>query len=169
MLGKRFVQLFLCLLTTIGFGQEPNASLVKKMRKVVAQSFSDGQLQLEPVSDQLNFTNGHLYPVLTTGQGLLGYAFLGYAPSKTDTFDYLVVFDSEFIIKNIKVLVYREDYGGEIGSKRWLRQFVGKDPEASFEYGQNIAAISGATISVQSMTRAVNSLLSNIYQSPLYQ
>ena len=163
------MQLFLCLLTTIGFGQEPNASLVKKMRKVVAQSFSEGQLQLEPVSDQLNYTNGHLYPILTTGQELLGYAFLGYAPSKTDTFDYLVVFDSEFIIKNIKVLVYREDYGGEIGSKRWLRQFIGKDPQTRFEYGQNIAAISGATISVQSMTRAVNSLLSNIHQSPLYQ
>ena len=91
------MQLFLCLLTTIGFGQEPNASLVKKMRKVVAQSFSEGQLQLDPVSDKADLKNGHLYPVLTSEEVLLGYAFLGYVPSKTDTFDYLVVFDSEFI------------------------------------------------------------------------
>jgi Na+-translocating ferredoxin:NAD+ oxidoreductase RnfG subunit len=109
-----------------------------------------------------------LFQVLGQNEFLLGYAFLGNAPSKTDTFDYLVVFDKTFIIKNIKVLVYREDYGGEIGSKRWLRQFTGKDPNANFDYGQNIAAISGATISVRSMTRAINSLLSDILKSPLY-
>ena len=151
------------------FGQEYSPSLIRKMHKAVAQSFPSNQIQLESVSAQVNYRNGQLYSVHSKDHMLLGYAFLGYAPSKTDTFDYLVVFDSEFIIKNMKVLVYREDYGGEIGSKRWLRQFVGKNPEARFDYGQNIAAISGATISVQSMTRAVNTLLADIHQSPLYK
>ena len=139
------------------------------MHKVVAQTFPKTQIQLDPAIGQYTLRNGHFYSVSSSDQMLLGYAFLGYAPSKTDTFDYLVIFDVEFVIKNIKVLVYREDYGGEIGSKRWLRQFVGKNPDVSFDYGQNIAAISGATISVQSMTRAVNSLLSDIHQSSLYQ
>jgi major membrane immunogen (membrane-anchored lipoprotein) len=55
--------------------------------------------------------------------------------------------------------VYREDYGSEIGSKRWLKQFLNKTPEDRFVYRQNIAAISGATISVKSMTNAMNNLM----------
>jgi hypothetical protein len=167
--GKILVQLFLCVFTTVVVGQTTSPSLVKKMRKAVAQNFPENQIQLTDVSGDVNFEYGQLFQVLSQKELLLGYAFLGNAPSKTDTFDYLVVFDTTFIIKNIKVLVYREDYGGEIGSKRWLRQFTGKDLNAHFDYGQNIAAISGATISVRSMTRAINSLLSDILKSPLYK
>lgn len=169
MIGKILVQLFLCVFTTVVVGQTHSPSLVKKMRKVVAQNFPESQIQLTDVSGDVTFKYGQLFQVLSQNELLLGYAFLGNAPSKTDTFDYLVVFDTTFIIKNIKVLVYREDYGGEIGSKRWLRQFTGKDPNAHFDYGQNIAAISGATISVRSMTRAINSLLSDILKSPFYK
>ena len=92
----------------------------------------------------------------------MGYAFIGTAPSKTDTFEYLVVFDSSLVIKKVNVLVYREDYGGEIGSNRWLRQFVGKARSTDLTVGKNIAAISGATISVYSMTNAVNQLLNEM-------
>ena len=90
---------------------------------------------------------------------LLGYAFLGTAPSKTDTFEYLVLFDPDLIIKKVNVLVYREDYGGEIGSNRWLKQFIGIPKNTNLIVGKNVAAISGATISVYSMTNAINQLL----------
>ena len=60
---------------------------------------------------------------------VLGYAFIDKAPSKTDEFDYLVLFDENLIIKKAKVLMYREDYGGEIGSRRWLKQFIGKNAD----------------------------------------
>ena len=43
-------------------------------------------------------------------------------------------------------MVYREDYGGEISSKRWLSQFNNSNLNSRFEYGDNISAISGATI-----------------------
>ena len=63
------------------------------------------------------------------------------------------------ILTKTKILVYREDYGGEIGSKRWLKQFIGKTPNDELRYQQNIVAIYRATISVSSMTSAVNDLL----------
>ena len=91
---------------------------------------------------------------------LLGYAFLGTAPSKTDTFEYLILFDPYFTIKKATILIYREDYGGEIASKRWLSQFVKKQSNDAFVFGNNISAISGATISVQSMTASVNHVFS---------
>lgn len=90
---------------------------------------------------------------------LLGYAYVAKAPSKTDQFDYLVLLDTELIVLKTKVLIYREDYGSEIGSKRWLKQFIGKTQHDDLRYGDNIVAISGATISVRSMTHAMNNFL----------
>ena len=92
----------------------------------------------------------------------LGYFYFGNAPSKADTFDFLVIFDQELIIKKVKILAYREDYGGEISSKRWLGQFSGVSGQDSLEYGSEIKGISGATISARSMTQAINDLLKNI-------
>jgi len=59
-------------------------------------------------------------------------------------------------------LIYREDYGGEIGSKRWLKQFIGKKPSDKLRYEEDIIAISGATISANSMTNAMNQFLQNL-------
>ena len=100
---------------------------------------------------------------ISSEEKLLGYGYIGNAPSKTATFDYLVLFDKDFIITKSKVLLYREEYGGEIGSKRWLKQFTGV-PSTSNEliYNKDIIPISGATISVQSMTKAMNNLLKSI-------
>ncbi len=93
---------------------------------------------------------------------LLGYAYVSKAASKTDQFDYLILLNKDLVIEKAKVLIYRENYGGEIGSKRWLKQFVGKTPKDELKYMQNIAAISGATISVRSLTTAINDLLRSL-------
>jgi len=96
------------------------------------------------------------------GDTFLGYAYIGNAPSKTATFDYLVLFDKDFVVTKSKVLIYREEYGGEIGSKRWLKQFIGKKEGDNVLHGQDIIAIAGATISTTSMTRAMNSLFESL-------
>jgi len=87
---------------------------------------------------------------------LLGYYYFGHAYGKADYFDFIVIFDKELIISKVKVLVYREDHGGEVGSKRWLSQFMGKSGEDSLD---DIDGISGATISVRSMTNAMKDIL----------
>ena len=99
---------------------------------------------------------------IKSNASLLGYAYVAKALSKADTFDYLVLLDPDLVIMKAKVLVYREDYGGEIGSKRWLKQFIGKTQNDDLRYGDNVAAISGATISVRSMTNAINDLLKSL-------
>ncbi|WAC01993.1 FMN-binding protein [Lacinutrix neustonica] len=73
---------------------------------------------------------------------LLGYAYVAKAPSKTAKFDYLVLLDENLIVKKAKVLIYREEYGGEIGSRRWLQQFIGKTKNDDLRYNDNIMAIS---------------------------
>ncbi len=105
-----------------------------------------------------NVTEENFFKLKNSGK-LLGYAYLDQAPSKTAEFDYLVIFDKDLKIARTKILVYREEYGGEIGSRRWLRQFNGKSKADELDY---IAAISGATISVRSMKKAVKDILISI-------
>ena len=140
--------------------QKADRDIPKRAVKEINKTFDVSESLLSPVLTQnvAGIDKAHLLRVSKDGI-LLGYAYLGEAPSKTDSFEYLVVFDTDYFIKKTKVLVYREDYGGEIGSKRWLRQFFNKTPMDRFAYRQNIAAISGATISVKSMTQSMNNLM----------
>src|SRR5699024_9466001 len=67
-----------------------------------------------------------------------GYAYLGQAPSKERHFDYLLLFDTDVTLTEIKILIYRESYGNEIGTKRWLKQFIGMTPSSSAKFKENI-------------------------------
>ena len=89
----------------------------------------------------------------------IGYAYLGKAKSKVAMYDYVVIFDKNLIITQIKILIYREDHGGEISSKRWLKQFLGFEKNNHIIYKKDIAGISGATISAVSLTNSVNNVL----------
>ncbi|MFK5981965.1 MAG: FMN-binding protein [Flavobacteriaceae bacterium] len=144
--------------------------IVKKADKIIAKFYENDDFSKEiiSISEENNkkttseFGDGNLFKILSDGN-LLGYGYIGSAASKAADFDYLVLFDKDFIITKSKVLVYREEYGGEIGSKRWLKQFIGKSSNSSeLIYGENIVPISGATISVRSMTQSINDLLISI-------
>ncbi len=99
---------------------------------------------------------------ISSNENKIGAYYFGSALGKTDDFDFVVIFDKQFIIKKIKVLAYREDYGMEIGSKRWLNQFNDLKKGDKVEYQKDIKAISGATLSARSMTKAINDLLKSL-------
>ena len=143
--------------------------LLKKVKKEIEKTYSIKVFDMQPVlidTEVLNVLSKKIKPntlfKIIKDNLLIGYAFVDKAPSKTDQFDYLILLDKDLIIAKAKVLVYREDYGGEIGSKRWLKQFIGKKPTDNLKYERDIIAISGATISAHSMTRAIHAFLKNI-------
>ncbi|MBQ0785939.1 MAG: FMN-binding protein [Oceanihabitans sp.] len=135
---------------------------IKDTFSVEAFAFNAITISSEVVPDlPATFGSDNLFEIKKE-DSLLGYAYVAKAPSKTDAFDYLVLLDPELIVLKTKVLIYREDYGGEIGSRRWLKQFTGKTQGDTLRYNDNIMAISGATISVRSMTNAMNNLLASL-------
>ena len=67
-------------------------------------------------------------------------------------FDYLIVFDSKLLIQQVKVYNYQATHGQEVANKGWLKQFQGYDGTRSLTVGKSIDAISGATVSVYSLT-----------------
>ena len=143
--------------------------LQNRMDKVIKKTYEVESFELkEKLFDAIvisaldaQFNNNNFFE-LYFNEELQGYTYLSKAPSKTDQFDYLVLFNTDLEIVKTSVLIYREDYGGEIGSKRWLQQFTTKSVEDSFKVGQSIDAISGATISVNSMTHAMDNLMQSL-------
>lgn len=92
-------------------------------------------------------------------QQLQGYLYVGETPSLKNVFDYMILFDKNWTIVQVKVLIYREEHGRQIGSVRWLRQFDGLGPADRPVLGDDVDGISGATISANSMTLAVQRAL----------
>ncbi|NVK51455.1 MAG: FMN-binding protein [Flavobacteriaceae bacterium] len=169
MIFKRLLIIIFLLLSTQVDAFQLKKSIQKKVNKEVAKTFDTKNFALKSitVSSDLNTKLYHkthksnLSKIVQENQ-IIGYVFIAKAPSKTDQFDYLIILDKDLIIKKVKVLVYREDYGGEIGSRRWLKQFIGKTSGENLKYTKDIIAISGATISAQSMTVAVNTFLKDL-------
>lgn len=109
----------------------------------------------------IKLTEDNLFRI-NKSEGLLGYYYFGQAFGKVDYFDFIVIFDADLMVSKIKILVYREDHGGEIRSKRWLKQFIGTSKDMHVKYQEDIAAISGATISAKAMTNEINKVLKTI-------
>ena len=144
-----------------------NPIIEKKMNAAIetAYNIQDFQLQWIDVDKKLidenrvEFGAENLFAIFSGEGNLIGYGYLGRAPSMKNIFDYLILFEPDLKIKKAKVLIYREDYGRQIGSQRWLKKFLGRAAGEQLEYGQDVDAITGATISAKSMTRAVNDVL----------
>ncbi len=163
----KFISILILALVLMSFGLPKN--IQKKVDKEIVKTFGIETFNFtevkiaKSISKDLpsKFEENNLFKIEADNK-LLGYAYLSQAPSKTALFDYLVLLDKDLIVLKSKVLMYREEYGGEIGSTRWLKQFIGKKGGDQLKHGDNIMAISGATISVRSMTNAMNDLLKSI-------
>ncbi len=164
---NRYFLLIGLMILLNAFGLPKN--IQKRLDKELKKTFKIESYSLENISitDALNenlptkIEADNLFKIINEDI-VLGYAFIDKAPSKTAQFDYLVILDKDLIVIKTKVLIYREEYGGEIGSTRWLKQFIGKTQDDELAHGDNIVAISGATISVRSMTNAMNNFLKTI-------
>jgi len=166
---RKRIFLIIFLITTQLFAVQLPKRILKKVDKELVKAFEKSNLQLVSITipAEVNTHLGkkigasNLFQIVNTKE-VIGFAYIDKAPSKTDEFDYLILLDKGLIILKTKILIYREDYGGEIGSKRWLQQFIGKSSKDQLKYKKDIMAISGATISANSMTIAVNTFLKNL-------
>ncbi|MFX0558140.1 FMN-binding protein [Maribacter sp. CXY002] len=165
----RFVVAFAVLgllLSSFGLSKSIHKKVVREIQNVL--DIETFELEAVAVSNQdvsaklpIRITGDNFFKI-NTSNDILGYVFVDQASSKTAKFDFMVVFDPQLKIIHSKVLIYREEYGGEIGSKRWLKQFLGKTIGDRVDYETNIDGIAGATISVRSMTNAIDNLLQSL-------
>lgn len=70
----------------------------------------------------------------------------------SEYFDYFILFDNNKAVQLVKVFNYQATKGQEVTAKNWLKQFIGFRGESDLSVGKQIDGISGATVSVESIT-----------------
>ena len=71
---------------------------------------------------------------------------------------FMVIFELDGKINYSGIIKYREQYGSGVKSDEWNEQFKNKDSKSGYEVGRDISAISGATISANSISRGIKKL-----------
>ena len=88
-----------------------------------------------------------------------GYAVVQNTIGKHKPMTYMVGVDPNGEVTNIEVLVYRESKGSEVRTKRFNAQYEGKTLDDPIRINKDIINISGATMSVRSLSAGVKRTL----------
>ena len=105
-----------------------------------------------------------------TGTQVDGYALVQNTIGKHKPMTYMVGVDAHGHVSNVELLVYREARGSEVRTKRFNVQYEGKTASDPVRLNKDIINISGATMSVRSMTAGVKRVLvlvDEFYLKPL--
>lgn len=78
---------------------------------------------------------------------------------KHDFITFAMGIDASGAIRQVEILEYREAYGYEVRDAAWRKQFVGKTAASHLKMNDDIANVSGATLSCSHVTDAVRKLL----------
>lgn len=151
----KLVSILICLMACV-FLQGQAGTLTRMEKKEAARIFSD-ELEINyvdlsghmPTGDSLLKKDDRVYTLEQEGT-VVGYMLGTSAKGRYDKFDYAVFYSPEMEVLGVKVTVYRSTHGAAICQKKWLGQFKGYAGE-DLTIGKEIDAISGASISAQSM------------------
>lgn len=160
---KRIVFLGIAVLQLSWAGDKP--SYPKAVNKAILEVWNARQFNLTELPVEI--AGGKIFQC-TLSDTLAGYVYLGRVNSckpggcspdegqeiivgEYEYFDYLVLFNTQRSVEEVKIYNYAATYGVQITSKAWLRQFEGYAGQEPLNYGKEIDAISGATVSALSL------------------
>ncbi|QDL37984.1 FMN-binding protein [Rhodoferax sediminis] len=101
----------------------------------------------------------HLVHAFDAQHKYLGSMVVDHVVGKFELISYAVGVDAAGAIAGVEVLSYRESHGSEIRLPAWRRQFAGKTVAQPIEIGDDIALISGATLSCTHVTDGVRRIV----------
>ena len=93
--------------------------------------------------------------VARRGGATLGFVVTDAVVGKVELIDYAVGIALDGSVRQIEILSYRESHGFEIRLAAWRKQFVGRSASSALRIGDDIANISGATLSCTHVTDGV--------------
>lgn len=127
-----------------------------QQEKIVLSDY--GKSEIEKLSGQKFFADEVYFYKIFNQNKIQGYAILDNVYGKSLPITFLVMFDKDATILCTQIIRYREPYGGAIQNKKWNDQFSGKNILSEFKVGNDVYNISGATISVHSVTKGIKKL-----------
>ena len=100
--------------------------------------------------------------VARRGGATLGFVVSDEVIGKVELIGYAVGIALDGTVRQIEILSYRESHGFEVRLPAWRKQFVGKSASATLRVGDDIANISGATLSCTHVTEGVRRIVAVI-------
>ena len=94
-----------------------------------------------------------------TGDTIDGYAMVHHTIGKYKPMTYMVGVDAKGTCTDVELLVFRDAKGSEVRTKRFNSQYDGKTVTDPIRINKDIINISGATMSVRSMSAGVKRVL----------
>jgi len=147
--------------------------MFKRAEKQISKHFKENTTVVGYVPEHPNAQaiNSSFFYIKNNKQAVIGIAIITRANGcvmggcsisngkeiRFEQFDMLSIYNNEKELALLSVLNYPGEYGYEISAKWWLKQFLGIASKKHY-YRQNIDAISGATISAQSVVNEINAL-----------
>lgn len=101
------------------------------------------------------------WPVRVARKGgqALGFVVTDDVIGKFELISYAVGIGLDGTVRQVEILSYRESHGFEVRLPAWRKQFVGKGGASAIRVGEDIANISGATLSCTHVTDGVRRIV----------
>ncbi len=116
---------------------------VKNIQNTVRQKFFRSEVNLWVIIDK---DSSKYYGILDNVKG------------KSLPITFLTIFNDSSKVHYSSIIKYREGYGHEVGNRKWLDQFNLYSRISPYKVGDDISGITGATISVHSVTKGIRKL-----------
>ncbi|MDH3257607.1 MAG: FMN-binding protein [Nitrospinota bacterium] len=128
---------------------------VKKVKKKKVW-LTDGQTAAikKILGDQIKYNERRVthYFGLDEENKPVGAMVIGNEIGRSYPITFMVVLNTDGTVKDVEIMVYREPHGWEVRFESFMSQFFGRGADDPFN---NINNITGATLSVRSMTKGV--------------
>jgi hypothetical protein len=114
------------------------------------------------IEQKLGYTlpkSAYTFYIAKSGEIVDGYAILDDQPGEHLPISYAVKLSPRGTVERQEIMVYRERFGDEVRDSRFREQFIGKSAADSLRPGEEVIAVSGATISSRAMALGVRRCL----------
>lgn len=138
------------------------AEFFPKSQLVTYQKYELSPAQRSRVEGLLGYPlkrSSYTFYVAKSGEHIDGYALLDEENGQHLPISFAVKLSPGGSVERQEVMVYRERYGDEVRDPRFRQQFVGKTAADPLRPGEEVIAVSGATISSRAMALGVRRCL----------
>jgi Na+-translocating ferredoxin:NAD+ oxidoreductase RnfG subunit len=130
----------------------------KEIRMHILKLDKQMKKEVENQVKQKFYRNKLYYWTISQDDTSIAYAILDNVIGKSMPITFMVILNIDGDIIDANVIKYREAYGSEVGNKVWLQQFFNLNNNSNYKIGKDIDGISGATISVKSMSKGIQKI-----------
>lgn len=150
---KMGIILMACMCSLIVKGQQGIEYSPRALDRELEKMYDIEELELKAIHS--NDINGKFFLLTSKNKNFpVKYIYIGRVSTNNEYeyFDYFTLYDSTCKVQKVKVYKYQSSHGYQITADRWLQQFIGFGGSDTLKVGENIDAISGATISANAIT-----------------